>query len=74
MSGDKLYDFVQDAVKQSADKKVFFVGLKRDLLNPSTDFGASYHPNYEGQKKMASVLIPYISTIMNWQLTDKAIE
>jgi len=73
MSGDKLADFVQNAVKQSSDEKVFFVEIKREMLNPSTDFGAAHHPNYEGQKKMASVLIPYLSTIMNWQLTNKPI-
>jgi lysophospholipase L1-like esterase len=74
MSGEKLYQYVQEVVKRSNDKTVHFVGLMPSLLNSATDFGACYHPNYEGQKKMASVLIPSISTIMSWPLTNKPVE
>lgn len=30
--------------------------------------GASMHPNYVGQKKMAFNIIPYISTITGWEM------
>ena len=74
MSGEKLYQYVQQVVKQCDDKNVHFVGVLPSLLNIATDFGACYHPNYEGQKKMASILIPSLSTIMGWPLTNKPVE
>lgn len=74
MSGEKLYQYVQTVVLKSNDKNVHFVGLKAELLDPATDLGACAHPNYAGQKKMASVLIPNIATIMHWPLTDKPVE
>ena len=74
MSGDKLYQSVQTVVTKSNDKNIHFVGLKPELLNWNTDFGACAHPNYEGQKKMALVLIPSLSTIMGWSLSNKPVE
>lgn len=74
MSGEKLYQYVQEVVKRSNDKTIHFIGLLPSLLNMSTDFGACFHPNYEGQKKMALVLIPGISTAMGWPLTNKPVE
>ncbi len=74
MSGEKLYRYVQEVVKRSNDPTVHFVGLLPSLLNIATDFGACYHPNYEGQKKMSSVLIPNISTIMGWPLSNQPVE
>jgi len=74
MSGDKLYQSVQAVVAKSNDKNIHFVGLKPELLNWNTDFGACAHPNYEGQKKMALVLIPSLSTIMGWSLSNKPVE
>ena len=40
----------------------------------TTDLGAAWHPGYSGHKKMAMWMIPYISTIMGWDLTDRVIE
>ena len=34
-------------------------------------FGASWHPNYKGHKKVASCMIPYISTLTGWEMTEK---
>lgn len=74
MSGETLYQYVQRVVKDSNDKNVHFVGLMPSLLNVATDFGACMHPNYEGQKKMASILIPHLSTILGWSMTNKVVE
>jgi hypothetical protein len=74
MLGEKLYQYVQKVVTQSNDKQVHFVGILPSLLNLSADFGACYHPNYEGQKKMASILIPHLSTVMGWPMEKKAVE
>lgn len=42
--------------------------LDRTVLE-STDLGASWHPSYRGQCKIAMSLIPQVSTIMGWTIT-----
>ena len=44
------------------------------MVTVETDMGADWHPNYQGQKKIAMALIPQISAIMRWQLEDKVVE
>ena len=56
------------------DPKVFLLKLDKNLYNRTTDLGAAWHPGYSGHKKMAMWIIPYISTIMGWDLTDRVIE
>jgi hypothetical protein len=38
--------------------------------NTDEDLGAGWHPTYNGQKKLAFSLIPYIATITGWGLQD----
>ena len=45
-----------------------------DMVTVERDMGADWHPNYQGQKKIAMTLIPQISAIMGWELTDKPIK
>ena len=45
-----------------------------NMVTVERDMGADWHPNYQGQKKIAMSLIPQISAIMGWPLTDKTIE
>lgn len=30
--------------------------------------GASWHPNYNGNKKITLTLIPFVATIMDWEV------
>lgn len=39
--------------------------------NYEDDLGASWHPNYRGQLKVASCIIPYISTMTGWKMEEK---
>ena len=57
-----------------ADKKVFFAGFSAGLITPDKDLGASYHPNYHGNKKLSMSIIPQIASIMGWDMIDKAVE
>lgn len=57
-----------------ADKKVFFAGFPAGLITPDKDLGASYHPNYHGNKKLSMSIIPQIASIMGWDMIDKAVE
>ena len=43
-------------------------------INSDDDLGASWHPNYQGHKKWAHAILPYISTITGWPLEDKVLK
>ena len=67
-------DLIKRSLKQLNFDDVLFVYTTNDMLNNDYDLGASFHPNYEGHKKMAMSVIPYISSIMNWSIECKIIE
>lgn len=69
-----VYSFYEAAVNAMDDKNIFLLKMKENLFNDTTDLGAVWHPNYNGQRKMAMSIIPYISTIMKWKLSEKPIE
>lgn len=69
-----VYSFYEAAVEAMHDDKIYLLPLKKDMLNTTTDLGAVWHPSYKGHQKMAMQLIPYISTIMGWDLTDRSIK
>lgn len=69
-----VYAFYEAAVDAMHDDKIYLLPLKKDLLNTTTDLGAVWHPSYKGHQKIAMQLIPYISTIMGWSLSEKPIE
>ncbi len=68
-----IYAYVSEACRRSGLEGVWAVGLQSGIHNDTTDLGASWHPNYSGQKKMASQIIPYIATITGWEMEEKAI-
>lgn len=49
--------------------KVYMANIMDNVVNLDTDLGASWHPNYKGQCKIAMSLIPQVSTIMGWGIT-----
>ncbi len=51
--------------------KVYMANSLDRTVTESTDLGASCHPNYRGQCKIAMSLIPQISTIMGWTITPE---
>jgi hypothetical protein len=51
-------------------KNVSYMGMTRNVHNHTTDLGASAHPNYKGQIKVASNVIPYISSITGWEMEE----
>ena len=69
-----VLDFYEDAVKEMNDKNIHLVKMQRNLWNQDVDYGSDYHPNYSAHRKMAMQIVPYISTIMDWPLSDKPIE
>lgn len=65
------YDYIRSACLLSELKNVSYMGMSKNIHNQDSDLGASYHPNYQGHIKVASSMIPYISTITGWEMTDQ---
>ena len=59
------FDYIAEFVEGSSNN-LHLAAIFQDYCNNTTDLGASEHPNYEGQKKMAMLIAPYISTVTGW--------
>lgn len=70
----QMGDYVKEAIMASGLKNVHWTDIQDMAHNDTTDLGASWHPNYEGQRKVAGLMIPYISTITGWEMPHKVIE
>ena len=66
--------FAEIIQRNSEKAKIHFVRMPTDYLNWDSDRGAVWHPNYQGQKKMAMMIIPYVATIMGWEFPDRKVE
>ncbi len=65
------FDYIRNACLMSGLKNVTTVAITNGVYNYNDELGASWHPNYKGQLKMASCLIPYISTVTGWEMEEK---
>lgn len=65
------FDYIRNACMMSGLSNVSYMGITRDAHNHESDLGASAHPNYMGQKKVASCMIPYIATLTGWEMEEK---
>ncbi len=66
------YDYIRMACMMSGLKNVYCLGLTKGVHNYEDELGASWHPNYKGHIKVASCMIPYISTLTGWEMEEKA--
>lgn len=64
--GALVYHFYEAVMQVMNDKNIYLLRLRDDLLNQESDLGGAYHPSYQGYKKMAMSMIPFISTITGW--------
>lgn len=69
-----LGEYVEQAVIESGIFNVHWTSIQDSAHNDSSDLGAADHPNYAGQRKVASCIIPYISTLTGWEMPFKAYE
>ena len=67
-------EYVEWAVASSGIKNVSWTSILSGAHNLTTDLGASWHPNYNGMRKVAACIIPYIATLTGWDMPLKAIE
>lgn len=61
-------------VRVATRDRVFMANRLDNVVSGNGDLGASYHPNYLGQKKIAMSLIPQVATIMGWEMTGRVVE
>ena len=65
------FDYIRNACMMSGLSNLTYVALTSGIHNYEDDLGASWHPNYRGHIKVASSVIPYISTITGWEMEEK---
>lgn len=71
--GEPAFSYIHDFCRTYPDENIHFAALMKGIYNADTDLGASAHPNYRGQQKIAMALIPYISSVMGWELTNEPV-
>ncbi len=71
MSNELQRECITKALADLKDPKLFYVPIYNYVLNPNGDYGASSHPSRSGQEKMSMLLIPYISSVMDWPLRQE---
>jgi len=73
--GEPAYTYIKEMLKRhSDDKNLYRTESLSGIMNNTSDLGAAWHPSYSGQRKIAYFLIPYISTIMGWDIPIKEIK
>lgn len=68
------FDYLREFCISKKDKNLHFAAYLNEVYNDDTDLGSSGHPNYQGQKKIAMTLIPHISSIMKWNLSENPVK
>lgn len=64
-----MLDYVRAAVESAGLKNVTFMGHGQSVF-AEDEFGSDGHPNYQGHRKYAHAVIPYICTITGWTIKD----
>lgn len=74
-SHEYLFTYLREVVNNCGLKNVHYLGYCPSLHhNTDEDLGAGWHPNYNGQLKIAYALIPYVATISGWGLQDAPVK
>ncbi len=74
-TSEQMLEYVRAAVHDSGMKNVYATGLNEGIhLNTDENLGASWHPNYLGHQKIAYSLLPYVSTLTGWPVTDNPVK
>lgn len=71
---EMMYYYLQDIERTCGLKNVSFMVFTEKIHNIDSELGASWHPNHKGHIKKAYALIPYISTITSWEMTEKHVK
>lgn len=70
----EAFAYIREICNGGAYPNLTFAAILPGYCNNDSDLGSSAHPNYAGQRKMAMLLIPYISTLTGWDAPMQAIK
>lgn len=74
-SNEYLLTYIRQFVNNCGLKNVHYLGYCPSLHHDTDeDLGAGWHPNYNGQQKIAYAIIPYVATITGWGLQDMPVK
>ena len=65
--------YIRSAIESSGLSVIHFLPLSHSVHNSVGDMGADGHPNGSGHRKIAFSVIPVVSTIMGWEMTNDKI-
>ena len=68
-----VYGHLKELLEQLQDPNLHCMVLTPGLFNWDSDMGANFHANHRGHRKMASAVIPYIATVMGWEMPEKVV-
>ncbi len=73
-ANELMGDYVKAAVERSGIRNVSWTAIQASAHDNEGDLGAAWHPNYQGQRKVAACMAPYVSTLTGWEFPVKPIE
>lgn len=69
-----MYEYIYSVLNDCGMKNIHIAQLGPDVHDNDGDMGADGHPNGLGHTKIAYSLIPYISTIAGWEISENKIK
>lgn len=69
-----LADYVRDVARGCGIPNVSWTAIHTGGHNITGDLGAAWHPNYQGMRKVAFLMAPYIATLTGWDLPATAVQ
>ena len=69
-----MFEYIRKAADGCGLRNIHVMALTNSVHNNVEDMGADGHPNYNGHRKIAYAVIPYISTITGWGLDDRNVK
>lgn len=71
---EPAFTYIREICNDAPYPNLAFAAILPGYCNNDSDLGSSAHPNYAGQRKMAMLLIPYVSTLTGWDAPMKAVK
>ena len=71
---EAFYPYMQSVMAGLEDSDLHCIMHFTGITNQGDDLGAGYHPNHRGHRKFAAAVIPYIATIMGWEMPVEVIQ
>lgn len=67
---ERVRESVSEMKEELGDSNLYYYAQSDSYLQYPVDFGADGHPNIKGQRKVAMLTAPYLSSIMGWEIAE----